>query len=261
MSQPPAFPAEVGGYRIDILVAGYPGKSTQNGGIGWSTVVLLRGHGRVILLDTGGFGVRKPLMHRLQVLGLTPADVTDLLLSHAHWDHIVNYQLFPQARLYIGRIEMDWARSMPPGETAVPEMYVEALSREPGLTLLEEGDEVFPNLRVEMGPGHTLGHLVFVLTGDTHDVIFAQDAAKTRAEFVSKRTDMTIDAALSEATIEKMWSLLRAREGNILLPGHDLPMILVDGEVRLVGQRDAGILASFGMSLEDQTVFDLSATA
>lgn len=259
MNEAATFPVSLGGYRIDILLSGYPGKSTQHGGIGWSTVVLLRGHEKVILLDTGGFGVRKPLIQRLDALGVTPGDVTDLLLSHAHWDHIVNYQLFPKAQLYIGRVEMEWARTMPFGETAVPEMYVESLSLEPGLTLLEEGEVVLPNIRVEMGPGHTMGHLVFVLTGDAFDIIFAQDAAKTQAEFVSKRTDMTIDAAMSEATIERMWTLLKRRDGNILVPGHDLPMVLDNGAIRLIGHRSAGIIASFGQTLENQMIFNLTA--
>jgi len=35
-------------YQLDILVQGYPGKSVCHGGLGWSTIVLLRGHGRVV---------------------------------------------------------------------------------------------------------------------------------------------------------------------------------------------------------------------
>lgn len=258
MSHTSVFPKNLGGYEIDILFQGYPGKSTRNGGIGWSTVVLLRGHGHIALLDTGGFGVRKPLMQKLEALGLQPSDITDLLFTHAHWDHIVNFQMFPNARLHIGRVEMDWALGQPKGQTAVPEMYVAALSREPALCLLEEGDIVLPGIRAEMGPGHTFGHLVFVLSGEAHDIIFAQDAAKTRAEFVSGETDMTIDAAASRDTIKKIWGLLRARPGNILLPGHDLPMAIEGDKVRLIGTREAGIVASFGLSLDDQTLFDLT---
>src|SRR3954467_7470671 len=42
-------------YQLDILVQGYPGKSVCHGGLGWSTIVLLRGHGRVALMDRGRF--------------------------------------------------------------------------------------------------------------------------------------------------------------------------------------------------------------
>ena len=50
------------GWDIDILIQGYPGKTLKHGGLGWSTVVLLRGHGRVAILDTGAFGARQLLL-------------------------------------------------------------------------------------------------------------------------------------------------------------------------------------------------------
>jgi hypothetical protein len=37
---------------------GFPGKSVCHGGLGWSSIVLLRGHGRVALIDAGSFGMR-----------------------------------------------------------------------------------------------------------------------------------------------------------------------------------------------------------
>ena len=38
----------VGGFSIDILVQGFPGKTVCHGGLGWSTVALLRGEGRIV---------------------------------------------------------------------------------------------------------------------------------------------------------------------------------------------------------------------
>lgn len=45
-------------YKVDVLVQGFPGKSVCHGGLGWSTITLLRGGGRDILVDVGAFGVR-----------------------------------------------------------------------------------------------------------------------------------------------------------------------------------------------------------
>jgi hypothetical protein len=59
-------------YEIDIVIQGFPGKSVCHGGLGWSSVVLLRGHGRVALVDTGGFGMRRLLIERLASRGLAP---------------------------------------------------------------------------------------------------------------------------------------------------------------------------------------------
>ena len=47
---------EAGGYEIDILVQGFPGKSVCHGGLGWSTIPLLRGKGRTAILDGGPLG-------------------------------------------------------------------------------------------------------------------------------------------------------------------------------------------------------------
>ena len=38
-------------YELDVLVQSYPGKSVCHGGLGWSTIALLRDEGRVILMD------------------------------------------------------------------------------------------------------------------------------------------------------------------------------------------------------------------
>ena len=52
MNAPTAQPTiTVGGFSIDILVQGFPGKTVCHGGLGWSTVALVRGQGRVILID------------------------------------------------------------------------------------------------------------------------------------------------------------------------------------------------------------------
>ena len=50
---------DVAGYKIEIAVQGYPGKSVCHGGLGWSTIVLMQGHKRVIFIDTGSFGQRQ----------------------------------------------------------------------------------------------------------------------------------------------------------------------------------------------------------
>jgi glyoxylase-like metal-dependent hydrolase (beta-lactamase superfamily II) len=252
----PRFPLTVGGYEIDLLVQGYPGKSTHHGGIGWSSVVLLRGHGRVVMIDTGGFGMRALLVQKLSARGLRPDDVTDLLLTHAHHDHIVNFTLFNRARLHIGAKELAWALDVPWGGSPVPELYARELQGSDRLTLVEEGDEVLPGITAQLAPGHTPGHLIFLLAGEERDVIFLQDAVKTRTELVSGETDMTYDPAVSAATVKKVWALWRRRPGTILVPGHDAPMMLSGDQIRLLARREGGIKALFGDSLEDVTTFD-----
>ena len=178
---------KINDYDLDIVVQGFPGKSVCHGGLGWSSVVLLRAHGRIVLIDTGGFSMRTMLIKRLAERGLKPADITDLLLTHSHHDHSVNWTMFPKARIVIGADELAWSLKEPWGETPVPELYMRELNTWPTLHAAKVGEEVFPGITAHLAPGHTPGCLVFVLHADERDVIFAGDAAKNRAEMVSGR--------------------------------------------------------------------------
>ena len=249
---------QIGGYEVDVLVQGYPGKTLGHGGLGWSTVAMLRGHGRVAVLDTGSFGVRGVLSEGLRAHGLQPGDVTDLLLSHLHYDHVVNWPMFGRARIATGAVELAWALEQPEGDLLVPELYVQPLRTRAGVVTLAEGDEVLPGITAHLAPGHTPGHLMFILDGGGRDLLLVQDAAKYRAELVSGRADMTYDPAVTAATIGRIREAWRRKPGSIVLPGHDLPMVLEDGVPRRLGRQGAGIAAIFGEDVRERTVFDLS---
>ena len=81
---------KINDYDIDIVVQGFPGKSVCHGGLGWSSVVLLRAHGRLALIDTGNMSMRTMLIKRFAERGAKPADITELLLTHSHHDHHVS---------------------------------------------------------------------------------------------------------------------------------------------------------------------------
>jgi glyoxylase-like metal-dependent hydrolase (beta-lactamase superfamily II) len=247
----------VGGFSIDILVQGYPGKTVCHGGLGWSTVALVRGQGRVILIDAGNFGMRRLISERLAAHGLTPADVTDVILTHSHYDHSINWPMFTSSRILLGKGELDWAVAQPLGHHTVPEFYVRELKRWPKYEGVDAGQVVLPGLTAYAGPGHTPGHLVYVLDGGERDVIFSGDAAKNRAEMLSLTADMTMNAADSRATMERIWELWKKKPGSILVPGHDVPMRLENGEPVYIGKRTAGINAWFGRKLEETTLIEL----
>jgi glyoxylase-like metal-dependent hydrolase (beta-lactamase superfamily II) len=247
----------VGGFSIDILVTGFPGKTVCHGGLGWSTVALVRGGGRVILIDAGNFGMRRLVSERLAAHGLKPADVTDVILTHAHYDHSMNFPMFQSARVLMGKGELDWALAQPMGHHIIPEFYVRELKTWPSYESVADGQEVLPGLTAFAGPGHTPGHLVYVLDGGERDVIFSGDAAKNRAEMLSLEADMTMDAAASRSTMERIWDVWRKKPGSILVPGHDVPMRLENGEPVYIAKRTAGITAWFGRTLEETPLIEL----
>jgi N-acyl homoserine lactone hydrolase len=246
------------GYEIDVLVQGFPGRMVCHGGLGWSTIVLVRGHGRAALIDVGAFSMRRGLIEQLAARGLKPADVTDVLLTHSHYDHSLNWILFRHARIVIGAKELAWSLKEPWGETPVPELYVRELQGWPTLHQAADGEELMPGLTAHVAPGHTPGHLVFVIEGKEHDVIFTGDAAKNRAELLSRKGEASYDAKTSSASIERIWQWWRRRPGSILIPGHDLPMTQKDGHIEHIGRRKAALKAWFGEDIETTTLIELS---
>ena len=249
---------QAGGYTVDIVVQGFPGKTVCHGGLGWSTVALIRGSSRTAIVDTGGFGYRPLLIKRLSERGLKPGHVTDLLITHAHHDHCLNWPLFKEARIVIGRQEMAWALRQPWGETPVPELHVRELQGWPSARQVDDGEEVMPGVTAHMAPGHTPGHLAFVLHGSERDVIFAGDSAKNRAELLSRTADASYDGAVTAATIERLWTFWRSRPGNIMVPGHDMPMVQENGRTTYLARREATLTAWYGDNLETVTSFALT---
>ena len=246
-----------GRYNLDILVQGYPGKSVCHGSLGWSTIALLRGEGRIALVDVGAFSQRNLVQQQLAAHGLAPADVTDVILTHAHYDHAINWVMFPKARIHIGGGELDWSVAEPWGITPVPELYVRELAGSSQLVRAAQGDEVLPGIVAHHAPGHTPGHLIFVLEGAERDIIFTGDAAKNRVELLTFEADMTYDPAVTRNTIEVIWRLWKRKPGTVLLPGHDLPMVLENGAPKYLGERKAAITAWYGETLEQTTLISL----
>ena len=68
---------------------------------------------------------------------------------------------------------------------------------------------------------------------------------------------MTYDAVVTAQSIATIWSLWRARPGNIVVPGHDIPMVLRDGRPAYLGPRTAAIKAWFGDDLDTMTTIAL----
>ena len=238
-------------YQVDVLVQGYPGRSVCNGGLGWSTTTLLRTEQHKILVDVGAFGVRHYLEQQLRRCEVLPEEITDVVLTHAHYDHAVNFVLFPNATVWIGADELTWACAQPPGFNPLPELYVRELTRAPNVRRIRDGDTFLPHMTAIASPGHTPGHLLFYVDQPGQAILFTGDAAKNRAELLSGRVSDTLDVQASSDTMKRIWSIWKRVPETLLVPGHDLGMKLNDSnEPFYVGERLAAINAWFGDTLE-----------
>jgi N-acyl homoserine lactone hydrolase len=248
----------VTGYRMVPLVQGYPGKSTDHGGLGWSSVTLLTSGDRLVLVDSGSFGMRPMLASRLADHGVEPGEVTDVLLTHAHYDHAANYLLFPSANVWISAAELAWAAEVGAAFMPLPELYAADLGTNQRTHRIEQDGEFLPGVEAFAAPGHTPGCLVYRASGVDGPILFTGDAAKNRAELVSCEVDMSLDRAASRESIRRIRRLWRESDMTLLVPGHDVPLRWTGEKPHYAGTRRAGIHAWFAENLSNTTDFDLT---
>lgn len=244
-------------YDLDVLIQGFPGRTVHHGGLGWSTVPLLRGQDEVILVDAGSYAYREPLIERLGRLGLGREDVTSVVLTHCHWDHICNYPLFPKAKLFVPDDDLRWALNQPVGTWHIPEFHVEKLGDDPRVVRVRDGDEFLPGLRAIGTPGHTPGHLSYVARGERGTLIFTGDAVKNQAELMTEKVDMTLDLAESQASIRLVRKLAAADPANIIVCGHDRLLSLDEDKLVHLADLQAAVSARLSPEFEEVTVIDL----
>ncbi|PPF45446.1 hypothetical protein C5B85_07710 [Pseudoclavibacter sp. AY1F1] len=230
-----------GHYTAHPLVEGFPGKSTTHGAFGWSSLWLLDDGARRVLIDAGQ-PAYIPLIHEsLERLGLTTADVTDIVLTHMHWDHVANFTMFPNAVTWVGEHELKWAAERPAGTQFIPDLHVqELIRRKERVERMSPGQEILPGIHAIAAPGHTPHHLAFFTERAARPLLFAGDSVKNIHELATARVDSTMDADASTRTIHRLRSLLTETSAT-LLPGHDVGLNLINGEVQRLREQRAQI--------------------
>lgn len=152
-------------------------------------LVIMAGRHRV-LVDTGA-GPLTPSTGRLPAglaaVGLTPADIDTVILSHGHPDQIGGTtdgrdQLsFPQARYVMSRAEWAFWASEANLATLEELLVTSARTHLPALRgqldLVDHDAEIVPGLRALLAPGHTPGHMALVVTSGTARLLYSADAA------------------------------------------------------------------------------------
>ena len=111
--------------RIDVVLGGYD-LGTDQGLAALCSVVLIEapdadGTTRRILVDPAHVGRRRFLMDALAQRGLTPSDIDLVVLTHAHWDHVQNLDVFEHAPIYLHPVERRYAQRPHRNDWATPQ--------------------------------------------------------------------------------------------------------------------------------------------
>lgn len=198
---------------------------------------VLRDAEHVILVDTGypidefdwlGEISRVPAPDGLALIGIDPLDVTMVVATHFHYDHVGYIHLFTNAKIVAAKAEYDfWVAKLHEngleGEFATVKNVTSIVDAhlEGRVQLVEGETEVAPGLTVYPVGGHCPGQLLTLVNSSSGPLILASDAIHL-LEQVEKGWPFFAHTDLEEMRNALTFaSELSARTGATIIPGHD----------------------------------------
>jgi glyoxylase-like metal-dependent hydrolase (beta-lactamase superfamily II) len=227
----------------DALVdasARYPSVVTDDGR--WRLRVrawLVRHPAGLILMDTGLGGASAPahawapvtgaVLAILDQLGVSPRHVDTVVLSHVHDDHVGGVLLddapaYPNARHLLQQADLDWLRgnAVRSADDAAVLAQLQPLLDAGLLEPLDGDTEVAPHLQLHHLPGHTPGHQVLRITGDSERMLLSGDTWNHPAQLAHPDWPSGPDANHAQAAAARraMLADLLSHPGTIIAPTH-----------------------------------------
>lgn len=174
--------------------------------------LLVRDGDRVVLIDSGAggqMGTQNKLVSSLRAAGVTPEQVTDVLISHAHGDHVgglVNAQgalTFPNATIRMSNAEWTYAQNGAEAAGAGP--LLAAIT--PKVQAFAPGVQITPSIRAVPLNGHTPGHSGYEIVSGNDRLLYIGDAlhssviSVTRPDLVNAWDDDSAAAIATRRTL------------------------------------------------------------
>lgn len=148
--------------------------------------LLVKSADRTMLFDTGlGPSVHGALMGSLAKAGVSPRDVTDVLITHSHGDHVgglltaTGMLAFPNATIHLSAKEWAWMQAQPNSQTIAKAIAAKVTTFEPEAT-------VVPGVKAIALAGHTPGHVGYDITSGEAEIIDIGDTAHSAVVSLAK---------------------------------------------------------------------------
>lgn len=167
----------------------------------------------------------------LASIGRKPEDIEVVILSHLHWDHAFNNHLFPRAKFYVQKAELQYAVAPLPVhargyEALTAGMRPDYLFKVP-LTLIKGDAEICEGVSVMLTPGHSPGSMCVIVDTAEGKYVLATDTVPSYLNWenpdkVIPRLPSTIHVGLAEYfdSLAKIEAIRGA-----VLPGHDMKVL------------------------------------
>jgi glyoxylase-like metal-dependent hydrolase (beta-lactamase superfamily II) len=226
--------ASVPDFPVSDLVAGAdPARKTDVAMMIW----LVRGGGHIILVDSG-FSHEHYLKEwhvndyvkpsdAVGKLGVKPEDVTDIIISHMHWDHADGMDLFPKAHIWIQKDEFRYytdeawqSKDTHGGIDPDDVLALVKLNTESRVSMVDgDAREIMPGITCYIGGKHTYQSQYVGVTTKAGIVVLASDNMYLY-ENLEKHVPIaqTLDAASNLRAQDRMKQIATSK---LIIPGHD----------------------------------------
>jgi glyoxylase-like metal-dependent hydrolase (beta-lactamase superfamily II) len=221
-------------FPVSALIAG--ADTSRRIDVALMVWLIRRPDGRNVLLDAGFY--RDKFMQRwkpadyqrpseaIRALGVAPEDISDVIVSHVHWDHMDGADLFPRARVWIQKDEYahhvdDDGHVRDRAVDSLDAVMLAALMRA-GRVNLVDGDsvEIMPGITVYTGGRHTWASQYARIATAKGAVVLASDNAYLYENLEGHLPiAQTLDRTSNLAAQDRMWTL--ASSPRLVVPGHD----------------------------------------
>jgi glyoxylase-like metal-dependent hydrolase (beta-lactamase superfamily II) len=201
---------------------------------------IIRGGGHNILFDSGYhrdtflkyFPATEYIRpdEAVKLAGVQPEEITDIVISHSHWDHLGGIDLFPKANVWIQKEEFRYytGDAWQPGghHGGIDPEDVKELVRinTEGRLHLVDGDnvEIFPGIRAYTGGHHTYASQYIRIEGQSPFVL-ASDNCYLYRNLAEHKASATFSEADHAANIKNQERMIQLAGGNPerVIPGHD----------------------------------------
>lgn len=184
--------------RLSVLAAGRLEMDDRKIINADSTCTMIKTDDDIIIVDPSTNYMRPAIERSMMRAGIRYGDVSAVVLTHTHTDHIQNLSMYPKAEVYVHE-----------GED---------ISIEGSIVIREEEFELVPGVSLVHTPGHTKGSMSVFVEADRRYVI-AGDAIPTENNFRKM-----VPPAISCDPVAALQSIKKIKGyADVVIPGHGSP--------------------------------------
>lgn len=196
----------------------------------------ITGSNGTVVVDTGytketalsrGRDLKRNVDEGLNLIGINPSDAAHVVITHFHWDHLGNLELFPKATFFAQEKEMAFWTGRYANHPIFRDVIetddinrIVRLNLEGRLVLVNGSREIFPGITLYLVGGHTSGMQILEVATSKGTAVIASDAVKTYRNLAENIPDPFLHDIPEMIDGYELVRKLATNE-SLIFPGHD----------------------------------------